>query len=166
MWGGSLTPTLYVHTDVIVGTTFSFFLWLPFCLFTMCLVVPIHTLSLVMHILGLQWTMFRACDEHFELSRSLPLDQKISPRLKQNKKYKEAKGWGMATLKKNSWENPTKISWKHIEKRLRGGEPWKLLVNHVLISSFDRSLLVIPCSKDSIQSICWTNVWVLSIMWL
>lgn len=59
---------------------------------THVLVLPIHTLSLVMHILGLQWTMFRASNEHFELSRSSPLDQKISPRLKQNKKYEEAKG--------------------------------------------------------------------------
>jgi hypothetical protein len=80
------------------------------------LVLPIHTLSLVMHILGLQWTMFRACNEHFELSRSLPLDQKISSQLKQKKQYKEANGWGMATPKKNSWENPAKISWKYIER--------------------------------------------------
>jgi hypothetical protein len=52
---------------------------------THILVLPIHTLRLVMHILGLQWTMVRACNEHFELSMSLPLDQKISPRLKQKK---------------------------------------------------------------------------------
>jgi hypothetical protein len=55
--------------------------------------------------------MFRACNEHFELSRSLPLDQKISPRLKQ---------------KKNNTKRPKVEEWQH-QKRIVGKTQQKLV---------------------------------------